>query len=175
MDMRPIGSAEELERRRRRAVQLLDHGESPTEIAHFLGCSRSSVYRWHASARAGPDGLVAKPHPGPKPKLDDAQLRELEELLKRGALAHGWQTDLWTASCVARIVRRHFGVKYHPEGLRPLLNKRLGWTSQKPVRRARERDEAEIRRWVREEFPRIKRGHAGAARTSCSSMNRVTC
>lgn len=172
--MRPPGSAEELERRRRRAVYLLDQGESPTDIGHFLGCSRSSVYRWE-EARAGPEGLAAKPHPGARPKLDERQLAELEELLKQGALVHGWQTNLWTAKRVAQLVRRHLGVTYHPEGLRLLLKKRLSWTSQKPVRRARERDEAEIARWVREEFPRIKRGRAGAGRTSYSPTNRAIC
>ncbi len=172
--MRPPGTAEELERRRRRAVHLLEQGESPTDIGRFLGCSRSSVYRWE-EARARPEGLAAKPHPGARPKLDERQLAELEELLKQGALVHGWKTNLWTAKRVVKLVRRHFGVKYHPEGLRLLLKKRLGWTSQKPVRRARERDEAEIARWVREEFPRIKRGRAGAERTSCSSTNRGIC
>ena len=169
--MRPPGSAEELERRRRRAVHLLDQGESPTQIGHVLGCSRSSVYRWEV-ARARPEGLAAKPHAGARPKLDARQLVELEQLLKQGALLHGWKTNLWTATRVVKLVRRHFGVTYHPEGLRLLLKKRLGWTSQKPVRRARERDETEITRWVGEEFPRIKRGRAGAVRTSCSSTNR---
>ena len=172
--MRPPGTAEELERRRRRVVQLLDDGESPSDIARIFGCSRSSVYRWDA-ARASPEGLAAKPHPGAHVKLNEKQLGELEAFLKQGALAHGWSTDLWTAKRVAQLVKRCFGIKYHPEGLRLLLKNRLGWTSQKPVRRARERDEVGITRWVREDFPRIKRGRADAGRTSSSLTNLDSC
>jgi transposase len=154
---RPIGTAAELERRRRRAVGLYRRGERPTDIARILGLDRSSLYRWLAADRRGPRGLAAKPHPGPAPRLSDAQLRELEGLLAQGARAHGWANQLWTAARAAALVRRHFGVTLHPDHLRRLLRARLGWTSQKPRRRARERDEEGIARWLREGFPRIAR------------------
>lgn len=155
--MRPIGSAGELERRRRRAVALLEEGESPTQIAKFLGCSRSSVYRWQDQVARGPDGLAAKPHPGRKRRLTPAEHRRLEKLLRKGARAHGWTNDLWTAARVTELIRRKFRKKFHVEHVRHIVKRRLGWTSQKPERRARERDEAEIERWKREEFPRIKK------------------
>jgi transposase len=158
--MRPVGTAAELERRRRRAVRLLEQGESPRQLAKFLGCSRSSLYRWRDMARDAPGGLDARPHPGRARKLDDSQLGRLEGLLQQGALAHGWSTDLWTGPRVATLIRRHFGVRHDPDHVVRLLKRRLGWTSQKPERRARERDEAEIERWKREEFPRIKKRRA---------------
>src|SRR5262245_10196222 len=153
---RPPGTADELERRRRRAVDLMRRGESPTTIARILGTDRSSLYRWRAADR-GPAGLAAKPHPGPPPRLSDDQLHELEASLQRGAKAHGWPNQLWTAARVAQLIRRHFGVSYHPDHVRRFLRARLGWTSQKPRRRAKERDEGEIARWLRDEFPRIVR------------------
>jgi transposase len=76
--MRPIGTAEELERRRRRAVALVKQGESPDDVAHFLGCGRSSVYTWLKLDRQSPKQLAATPHPGPTPRLSDGQLKELE-------------------------------------------------------------------------------------------------
>ncbi len=155
--MRPVGTAAELERRRWWAVQLVEQGESPTQIAKFLGCSRSSIYRWCGQAEAGPGGLAAKPHPGPAPCLSDKQLPQLEALLLQGALAHGWSTELWTGKRVARLIRRRFGVKYTPDHARRLVQRRLRWSCQKPEYRARERDEVEIERWRREEFPRIKK------------------
>jgi transposase len=154
---RPIGTAAELERRRRRAVQLLRQGESPTDVARILGVARPSLYRWLALADRGPNALAAKPHPGPAPRLSDAQLRRLEALLARGAVAHGWPNQLWTAARVAQLIRRHFGVSFDPDHVRRFLRARLGWTSQKPQRKARERDEDEIARWLRDEFPRIVR------------------
>jgi transposase len=142
--MRPIGTAEELERRRRRAVELLGQGESPTVIARILGVCRSSLYRWRAMARSKPNGLAATPHPGPKPRLNADQMAQLEGLLKQGAKAHGWKTQLWTADRVADLIERHFSVRFHPEHARKILKRRLRWTSQRPQRRAKERNEAAI-------------------------------
>jgi transposase len=121
---RPIGTPAELERRRRRAVELLDQGESPSTIARILGVHRPSLYRWRQAARS-PDGLAARPHPGPAPRLSDAQLAELERLLLQGATAHGWANELWTARRVAELVRRRFGIAYHPEHVRKVLKRRL--------------------------------------------------
>jgi transposase len=122
---RPIGTPAELERRRRRAVELLAQGESPTDVARILGVRRNSLYRWNSQARFRPDGLAAKPHPGPTPRLNDAQLTHLEDLLLEGATAHGWHNDLWTAARVTELIRRHFGSTFHPEHVRKLLKRRL--------------------------------------------------
>jgi transposase len=142
--MRPAGTAQELERRRRRAVELVKQGESPEDVAQFLGCGRSSVYTWLRLDRERPEALAAKPHPGRTPRLSAEQLTELEGLLLHGAEAHGRRTELWTAERVAILIERHFGVRFHPEHARTLLKRRLRWTSRKPRRRARERDEAAI-------------------------------
>jgi transposase len=142
--MRPIGTAEELQRRRIRAVELVNEGESPGDVAHFLGCGRSSVYTWVKLAREDPGKLAAKPHPGRTPRLGEADRRRLEELLLQGAVAHGWRTELWTAARVADLIERHFGIAFHPEHVRKVLKRKLNWTSQKPQKRARERDEAAI-------------------------------
>jgi transposase len=142
--MRPIGSAQELQRRRLRAVELVNQGESPDDVAHFLGCGRSSVYTWVKLAREGLGTLASKPHPGRTPRLNDGDLKRLKVLLSQGAKAHGWRTELWTAARVADLIERHFKVIFHPEHVRKILNRRLNWTSQKPQRRAKERDEAAI-------------------------------
>ena len=142
--MRPIGTAQELQRRRLRAVELVQQGESPDDVAHFLGCGRSSVYTWVKLARQTPEKLAAKPHTGPKPRLSAEQLSELEALLLKGAKAHGRRTELWTAQRVAELIERHFGIRFHPGHVRKVLKRRLHWTSQKPQRKARERDEVAI-------------------------------
>src|SRR5437762_12288261 len=150
--MRSKGTAAELERRRRRAVALVEQGESPAVVAHILGVTPSSLHRWRRLARQG-QGLAAKPVPGAKRRLTDAQLRLLEDLLDQGAPAHGFPNELWTAARVARVIQRHFGVQYHPEHVRKLLRRRLNWTSHKPQRRARQRNDKEVERWKADEFP----------------------
>ena len=142
--MRPIGTPQELERRRRRAVELVKQGESPEDVARFLGCGRSSVYTWLKLERTDPARLAARPHPGPTPRLSADQMGQLEGLFKQGAKAHGWKTQLWTADRVTDLIQRQFAIHFHPEHVRKFLKRRLRWTSQKPQRKARERDEAAI-------------------------------
>ncbi|MFO0887905.1 MAG: winged helix-turn-helix domain-containing protein [Isosphaeraceae bacterium] len=142
--MRPIGTAEELERRRRRAVELVKRGEPPAKVAYFLGCGRSSVYTWLKADREAPEALAARPHPGPTPRLSDEQIGELEGLLLKGARAHGWPNDLWSAHRVAEVIHRRFGVTYHVEHARKLIRRRLNWSSQRPQKKARQRNEARI-------------------------------
>ena len=154
--MRPKGTAAELERRRRRAVELVDQGESPTLVARILGVRATTVHRWRRLAKKA-HGLDAKPLPGATPRLSDRQLARLERLLLQGAKRHGWHNDLWTADRVTRLIRQRFGVRYHPEHVRKILKRRLHWTSQKPKRKARERDDKEVERWRADELPRILR------------------
>ena len=154
--MRPKGTSAELERRRLRAVRLVEQGESPTVVARILGVRPASVHRWRRMARK-PHGLDAKPTPGRPRRLSDYHLSKLERLLLQGAKKHGWPNQLWTADRVARLIRQRFGISLHPEHVRKILKHRLGWTSQKPKRKARERNDKEVERWKDDELPRILR------------------
>ena len=154
---RPIGKAEELERRRRRAVALARAGEDRATVARILGVHPKTLERWLRLDRQGPHGLASRPLLGHAPRLSDAQLAQLEKLLLEGAKRHGWHNELWTASRVARLIERRFGERFHPEHVRKILKQRLGWTSQKPRRKPRERDDKEVSRWLADEYPRILR------------------
>jgi len=156
--MRPPGSPSQLERRRRRALQLRKRGLTTSAIAEQLGCSHSSVGRWsQAYERAGPHGLAPKPIPGRPPRLSGAQKGRLAQRLLRGPLAAGYSTDLWPLSRSGQVVQRHFGVSYCLAQVWNLLRE-LGWSCQKPQRRARQRNEAAIRHWKRYVWPHIKKG-----------------
>lgn len=138
-------------------MKLLDDGNRPAQIAEFLGVDRSSVYRWRQAVRKDPRALAAAPHPHRPPRLSDEQLQKLERLLRQGAQAHGWPNALWTTARVAELIRRTFKIGYHHDHVGRFLRARLGWTPQKPERRARERNEAAILDWQSVEFPRIAR------------------
>lgn len=155
--MRPCGSAEELEARRCRAIAMRNEGYQPVEVAHVLGVDRRSVRRWNAAYRKkGEVGLKKKPVPGRPAKLDRKARTRLERILLKGAKAAGYATDLWTCPRVANVIKRRFGVVYHVDHVCRLLHA-LGWSPQKPQRRAVERDEVVIEGWVRQQWPRIKK------------------
>jgi transposase len=156
--MRPHGSARDLENRRRKAVRLHAQGLNGPEIARRLNATRQSVNRWLRARRAGGDAaLDAKPAPGRPSFLSGRQRRDLAGRLVRGALASGFSTDLWTCRRVGALIRERYGVVYHVDHL-PKLLRRLGFTPQKPRRRPVERDDKAVRRWLRRDWPRIKKG-----------------
>jgi len=155
--MRPGGSPESLQRRRTEAIRLLHEGHRPVEVAHRLGVDRRSVRRWKAAfRRSGASGIRARPVPGRPWKLSAKARYRLEKMLLKGAQAAGFPTDLWTCERVGRMIHRRLGVVYHVDHIGRLLRS-LGWTPQRPQRRAIERDEEGIRRWTKADWPRTKK------------------
>jgi transposase len=136
---------------------LLEQGYRTVDIARKLGVDRRSVRRWKAAyLRDGIEGIQARPAPGRPPKLDRKAKTRLEKALLKGAGAAGFPTDLWTCPRVAELIDARFGVRYHVDHIGRLLHS-LGWSPQKPARRAIERDEAGIQQWVKQQWPRIKK------------------
>lgn len=155
--MRPSGSPEALERRRRRGIALLKEGHTPVEVAHRVGVDRRSVRRWNAAySQQGEAGIQARPAPGRPAALDSKDKKRLEKILLKGAKAAGFSTDLWTCPRVAQVIWDHFGVDYHVDHVGRLLHG-LGFSPQKPTRRAVERDESTVQRWRKQEWPRVKK------------------
>lgn len=160
--MRPKGTAAALEARRQRAVDLLLDGMSLTEVARLVDADLSSVKRWkRAFVQGGRQALAAKPNRGRPSRLTSVQKRELAAIVRAGPLVAGFRTNLWTCRRIAKVIQRRFGVEYHPDHVGRLLHA-LGFTQQKPQRRASQRDEAAIEAWRRYDWPRLKkRGDAG--------------
>jgi transposase len=172
--MRPRGSPHSLEKRRRKVVALLEQALSLHEIGRRLGCHASSVLRWrNALQSGGPEALQAKPASGRPPRLTAQQKVRLVRLLLQGALAHGYRTELWTTQRIAALIARRLGVRYHRNHVGKLLHQ-VGWSPQKPERRAVERDEAAIEEWKRTVWPRVKKTPYGWAPTSSSSTKRAS-
>jgi transposase len=122
-----------------------------------LKVSRQSVSRWHRQwKRGGTSALRAAGRAGRKPRLTPAQLLQLDQALRGGARAHGFRTDRWTLPRVARVLERETALRYHPGHVWKLL-RALGWTLQRPARRARERDETAIRQWMAQRWPTVKK------------------
>jgi transposase len=159
-------TAAEKESRRRLAVQRVSEGWSQQAVAEFLGVHPVTVNKWvRAHRAAGDEGLKAAPHPGRTPFLTDAQQRRVLGWLARKPSEFGFATDLWTARRMAELIRKKIGVTYHPNYLREWLTRR-GYSPQKPVKRAKERDPAAIAGWVREDWTRIQKKRLASGRTS---------
>jgi transposase len=169
----PRRDFEGMERRRKRAARMFERGVAQADVARELGVSRQSVSRWYAEWQAGgTQALKGAGRAGRMPRLSAAQLRQVERALRRGPRAHGFGTDLWTLDRVAAVIEAETGVAYHPGHVWKLLRDKLGWTRQRPARRAVERDDDAVARWVASDWPRIKRGLADAEPGSSSKTNR---
>ncbi len=138
-------SAATEEWRRRRAYELHQAGWTGRAIAEALGVVPSAVSNWLRSVREeGPDALrTRRQQSGKRPKLTVAQQQLLLALLEAGAETHGAIGERWTGKRVAALIKREFGIVYHPEYI-PRLLRSLGWTPQHPVKQATQRNEANI-------------------------------
>jgi transposase len=165
----------QLEERRLAAARLLrTHTLSEAEIAREMGVSRTSVTRWKQQLEHdGPRRLQRRRSSGRPSPLSEAQWRHLLDLLQRGAVAAGFETEHWTLPRIAQVIEQTFGVRYHSHSLGRALHAR-GWSPQRPLPRAAERDEALIAAWLRRDWPRIKKGLAARAVPLPSWTRQVT-
>jgi transposase len=153
-----VGTAEELESRRRKCFELLDSGKTATEIAEILGVARTSIQRWKAMVREnGKRALKAIPQHVPECRMTSEQQKELGKIITKGALAAGFQTDLWTTSRIAEVIWKRFKIQYNHDHVGRMLHG-LGFTCQKPAKQAKEHNDKAERAWRKHEWPRIKKG-----------------
>jgi transposase len=155
--MRHIGRPAEHERRRFLAVQRVLEGYSASEVAEFLGVDPRSVRRWVVAFRSeGERGLLSRPASGRPPKPTLLQEKIVRRWLDDSPQEHGFETDLWTAPRLARLIGEEFGIGLNPRYLSAWLRQR-GITPQKPQRVPRERDDEAIAAWLASDWPRIKK------------------
>jgi transposase len=139
-----------------------------------LGVTKGAVSRWLKRAHeGGAEALYRQPPPGPTPRLTAEQLAQLPNLLLRGAEAFGFLGEVWTAKRVAAVIREEFHVRYHPDHVGRLL-RAAGWSPQKPIRRATQRDEADIERWITERWPALQAKPRRRSARSFGSMSRLS-
>jgi transposase len=152
----PHGTQQAREWRRQRAWQLKQRGWKQKDIAIALGVTDGAVSQWCKRAReGGVQALRHRPPSGPRCRLSAQQKHELLEILTRGAEAWQFRGDLWTTRRVAVVIQAEFGVRYHHAHVSRLL-RQIGWSPQQPGRRASQRDEAAIQRWLEERWPALK-------------------
>ena len=148
---------DEATKKRVRAARMLQAGKRPAEIAQAVGVARQTVYTWKALFDdGGIDALRAVPGRGRPGRLDEGQRAGLRRALLQSPTAHGFGTELWTLKRVGVLIERMYDVKFGQTQIWRLLGA-LGFSSQKPERRAIERDEDAVRHWRRRTWPRLKK------------------
>lgn len=144
-------------KRRVRAARLLQEGKTPPEVAALVGAPRQTVYRWRNVLESeGIDALRTMSKGGRPARLGAEELARLQVALLEGPTAHGFGTPLWTLKRVRVFIERELGVRYSEVHVWRLLGQ-LGFSSQKPERRALERDEAAIEQWKKRTWPGLKK------------------
>jgi transposase len=143
--------------RRRRAWDLKRQGWKQCDIATALGVTEGAVSQWLKQAREqGAASLAARKASGRPPQLTSAQRQQIPTLLTKGAAAYGFRGNRWTRQRVAVVLQREFGVTHSPQHVGTLL-RRCGWSRQKPIRRARQRDETAIAAWPQTTWKLLKK------------------
>ena len=155
--MNTKNKSDEAAKRRVRAARLLQAGHKPAEVAKIVGAPRQTVYRWRDVLQAeGIDALRDMSKGGRPAFLGAGELVRLQIALMEGPTAHGFGTPLWTIKRVRVFIERQFGVRYSDVHVWRLLGQ-MGFSSQKPERRALERDETAIEDWKKRVWPGLKK------------------
>jgi transposase len=140
-----------------RAIELRESGQSVNTIAEMFGLHRGSVSRWFTNyGRSGLEALSARKAPGPTPRLTPEKAIQITDVLSRSAVDYGYETPLWTCRRISDVIKDQFACEMTISAIWKNLRK-LNLTCQRPERRAIECNEEEGRRWLRYEWPKIKR------------------
>ena len=170
----PQRDFEGMEARRKQAAKLFAKGVSQADVARELDVSRQSVSRWHeAWSRGGVKELKRAGRAGRRPLLDSADLAAVEKALRRGPRSSGFATDIWTLPRITEVIATLTGVSYHPGHVWRIMGQ-LGWSSQRPTRRALERNDDAVDQWVATRWPQVKKTPVAETRGWSSKTNRAS-
>ena len=173
--VRPRRDFEALTQRRLRAGKMFEKGLAQADVARELSVSRETASQWRATWREhGIDGLLGAGRAGRLPRLSDEQLIKVERTLAKGPTRNGFPTELWTLARIATVIEQVTGVSYSTTQTWSILRTRLGWSRQRPARRALEADQDAIAAWARERWPVVKKTPDGAGRGSSSKTSRAS-
>jgi len=173
--VRPRRDFEALTQRRLRAGKMFDDGSPQADVVRELGVSRETASQWQATWREhGIDGLRGAQRAGRLPKLSDGQLAKVERALAQGPTRNGFATELWTLARVATVIEKVTGVSYSTTQTWSILRTRLGWSRQRPARKALEADQDAIVAWARDRWPVVKKTPDGDGRGSSSKTSRAS-
>lgn len=154
--MKREDEAKQAERRRLQGGRLLLKGVTQAEVARRCAVSRPTVLEWKRRLEEGGLQALRNGTRGRPARLDEQMRTQLAQLLMAGARSQGYATELWTLPRIAKLIEQHFGHTFSTSQVSRLLAA-MGWSSQKPEKRALQRDEKAIRQWKAKRWPTLKK------------------
>jgi len=151
-------STEEQHLIRKLAVQRVFDGESAAEVTRSLRLGNKTIFTWLKVAREkGLAALVPKARTGRNRKLSSVEEQEVKGwIVGVDPRQYGFDFGLWTRQIVSDLIKEKFDIDMKLTSVGDLLH-RLGLTPQKPLRRAYERDEKAVKKWIAETYPKVKK------------------
>jgi transposase len=147
----------EAAKKRLRAGRMLLAGKSCADAALAVGVARQTVYTWKRLLDdGGIDALRGVPERGRPAQLDEGQLAAVRAVILQSPTEHGFATELWTLKRVGAVIERMHGVRFGQTQVWRILGS-LGFSVQKPEKRAIERNEDAVRSWKRSTWPALKK------------------
>ena len=143
---------------RRLAVQRVFDGEKPAAVTLSYRLGEKTIFKWLKIAREkGIDDLAPKPRSGRNRTLSEFESEEVKRWILGGdPRQYGFDFGLWTRKIVSELILDRLGINLGVTAVGELLH-RVGLTPQRPMRRAYERDDEQIREWLGKTYPAIKR------------------
>jgi transposase len=159
----------ELEARRRRGMRMLARGVTQAEVARACEVSRQTAMSWARMLTEDASAWRRRPlgRPG---AFDEKQRARLSDLLMQGAVANGFATEMWTLARVGKLIEHEFGHAFSLTHVWRVLRE-MGFSSQRPVGRAIQRDEQAILQWKQQRWPTLKKTPNDSNEPSSSSTN----
>lgn len=146
-----------MEERRLKAAELFEQGYNQNQAAVQLGVHRSSTCRWYKRWKEnGGQALKRQKGKVSRKKLNKEQIKQLEQILISGATEYGFDTDLWTLGRIAEVIKKEFGIHYHPGSLSRTM-RMLGYSCQKPTRIAINRNDRDRQMWLKDVWEKDKK------------------
>lgn len=144
-------SVQELETRRLSAGRLFTRGKTAYYVEKKFEVSSTTAREWRTRWK---NGTLHAQKQGRVSKLTDAQKKRLSTRILKGPEAAGHKTQLWTLDRITELVRQTENVIYRPRSVWYLMHE-LGFSCQKPSRKAKERDEKAIVEWRHTTWPKL--------------------
>jgi len=141
-----------------KAIRAVLGGKTQVEVAQTFGVTRQAVGKWMKAYRTGGRGSLKAKRRG-RPKGGALLPWQAAQIVRTILDRHPDQLKLpfylWTRDAVAELIERRFAIRLSKWTVGRYLA-RWQFTPQKPVRRAFEQDPERVRRWLEEEYPKIR-------------------